>query len=361
MGRMENADMDETSHTPTGPSWRKLILLGLLALALIAAASAYGGYQSGINLRIDAESAQKVQALQQQFALAELDLAEKNLDRARQRLEYVIRLDPAYPGAAQRLAEVLLQMNSTATPTVAPTPTVTPTPDTRNINELFSQSQQYLANKDWTNTIETLLSLRKADPNFRAVDIDGMLFLAFRNRGKEKIARAELEEGIYDLTLAERFGPLDSEAQGFLTWTRLYITGASFWEINWEQVVYYFSQVAPAYPSLMDGSGLTAKERYRLGLIGYGYELGKRDQWCEAVTQFQLSLELGYDQKAEEGFQEASKNCAGLSDEQESDEEEEQNPLPVEATPTFEETPPPTPEATPAPPEEATPVPTENP
>jgi hypothetical protein len=63
---------------------------------------------------------------------------------------------------------------------------------------------------------------------------------------------------MYDMSLAEQFGPLDKEADTYRTWARLYITGASFWEIDWEQVINYFSQVYAAVPMLRDGSGVTA-------------------------------------------------------------------------------------------------------
>jgi hypothetical protein len=158
---------------------------------------------------------------------------------------------------------------------------------------MFAQASQALASKDWTGAIDALLNLRKADPTYRAVEMDGMLYLALRNRGQEKIGQqADLEGGMYDLALAERFGPLDAEAQGYQTWASIYVTGASFWEINWEQVVFYFSQIAPQMPYLRDGSGWTAQDRYRRGLVGYGEQLAAGGDWCGAQMQYELALTL---------------------------------------------------------------------
>lgn len=344
-----------------------ITLVGLAGLLLIAVTSAFAGYRSGIALRKDAEVAQIGQNVDAQFALGEQDLAEGNYDRARQRFEYVIQLDPNYPGVTEKLASVLLYLNATATPTVAPTPTVVPTPDLRTVEELFSQGQQFLVNSDWTNSIETLLKLRKEDPAYNAVQIDGMLFLALRNRGTDKILKfADLEGGIYDLALAERFGPIDTEAQGIQNWARLYITGASFWEIDWAQAIEYFQQVAPAMPNLRDGSGYTATERYRLALIGYADTLAKQELWCDAQAQYELALTLGPDANAEEALVGVSQNCAGISDEQPPSGEElppveETPPVPGEPTPTLEGEPPvgePTPELpTPEPPTPEPPTP----
>ena len=98
-----------------------------------------------------------------------------------------------------------------------------------------------------------------------------MLFVALRNRGIDKIAQLhDLEGGNYDLTLAERFGPLDSEARNWRDWADLYIRGASFWDVDWGQAIYYFSQLASAAPNLSDLSGWTASSRYMDALLGYG-------------------------------------------------------------------------------------------
>lgn len=314
--------------------WAIATLLGLLALVLIAALSAFAGYRSGITLRKEAEVTQVSQRIDQQYQLGLQEMSEGQYNRARQRFEYVIQLDPNYPGVTEKLADVLLQVNITATPTIVPTPTLTPTPDLRSVQDLYTQSQEALNNGDWSKAIDALLTLRKNDPNYQAVQVDDMLFMALRNRGKDKIGKlADLEGGIYDLSLAERFGPLDSEAQGFQTWARLYITGASFWDIDWKQAVYYFAQVAPALPNLRDGSGMTANERYRQALIGYGNMLAKDDP-CGAQEQYQLALSLGPDAKAEEALGEAVNNCSGGQDEQQSS--GEKTAAPQEATATTE-------------------------
>ncbi|HSO27647.1 MAG TPA: hypothetical protein VLS48_06225 [Anaerolineales bacterium] len=271
--------------------WPLFTLLGLLILALIAAASGYAGYQGGIDLRQQAESTQRVGQIQTQFDLAMQELAERQFFRARQRFEYVIQLDPNFPGAQEGLAEALLALNTTATPTVAPTPTLTPTPDMRGVEQLFQAGQEALNNGEWTNAIDTLLNLRKVDPDYNAVQIDGMLYLAFRNRGRDKIVReADLEGGLYDLALAEQFGPLDAEAQGMRTWVSIYITGTSFWEIDWTQVIFYLEQVAPQMPGLQDGSGWTARERYQIALAKLGDQLMDEERWCDALEQYEKAL-----------------------------------------------------------------------
>ncbi len=301
--------------------WPAWMLLGLLALVLIAVASGYSGYRSGIRLREEAQATLITSQLQEQFDLAVQDMSAGRYELAYQRLSYINQHDPNYPGMMDLLVEVQMKVSTTPTPTQAPTPTLTPTPDTRGVEALVAASQQAIANSQWTEAIDTLLSLRKTDPQYQAVMVDDLLYVSYRNRGREKILQqADLEGGIYDLTLAERLGPLDAEADGLLQWASLYITGASFWEIDWAQAVFYFGQVAPALPNLRDGTGLTAGERYRQALVGYGDDLMKQEQYCDALAQYELAAAQGGD--VGEKHTQALQACSGDSGEDGEDEDE---------------------------------------
>jgi hypothetical protein len=286
---------DISEQPPHKRSWTWVLwaILGVLLIALIAAGSAYGGYASARQERANVYSTQVSSEAQSQYDLALQDIAAKNFDSARQRLEYVISIAPTFPGAAEKLTEVLLEQRITATPTNAPTPTLSPTPDTRGRDELYTQAQSMMASGDWEGAITALLSLRQKYPDYMAIDVDGMLYIALRNRGIDKIAGdADLEGGTYDLTLAERFGPLDAEAKNWRDWAELYIRGASFWDVDWAQAVYFFSQLAPSAPNLRDASGWTASERYLKALLGYGDWLSANGQWCTARDQYELYLTL---------------------------------------------------------------------
>jgi tetratricopeptide (TPR) repeat protein len=273
--------------------WILWALLGVLLLALIAGGSVYAGYNSAIDQRTRYESTLVAGEASNQYVLVQQDIALGNYDRARQRLEYIITINPDYPNIAEQLAFVLMQQQITASPTFVPTPTLTPTPDYRSRDELFGQAQNLLIARDWTGAIDTLLRLRKNYPDFMVVKVDGMLFVALRNRGIDKIAQLyDLEGGNYDLTLAERFGPLDAEASNWRDWAELYIRGASYWGVDWGQSVYYFAQLAAAAPNLSDLSGWTASNRYLDALLGYGDWLAAKGQWCDAQTQYDTYMTL---------------------------------------------------------------------
>jgi tetratricopeptide (TPR) repeat protein len=294
------------------PPLRWVFLLGFVGLIGIAFLSGFGGYVSGITARKHAEATQAGLKAKEQYDLAMQDMAGGNYQRARQRLEYVAQLDPNYPGLTEQMAEVIFRTSITETPTPEPSPTVSPTPDMRGAEERLRQAQQQIFNSEWKAAIETLLLLRKAEPNFQAVVVDDLLYLAYRNSGRDKILKeGDLEGGLYDLSLAEKIGPLDSEAKGLQTWSRLYLTGASFWDVDWGQVVYYFAQVAPAVPNLRDGTGWTASDRYRIGLGKYAAQLLARKEWCAAMENYQLALSYGGSEELQQGYNRAYEKCVG--------------------------------------------------
>jgi tetratricopeptide (TPR) repeat protein len=340
-------------------SWPLLITLSLIALLLIAATSAFGGYMSGINERTNFEVTQVAQQVEEQYQLGLQDLEAKRYELARQRFEYVIQLDPNHPGVTEQLTLVLLEINTTATPTMVPTPTLTPTPDMRGADELFSQSQILLAEGKWTEAIETLLKLRKDEPEYQTIKVDSMLYVALRNRGVDRILReGDLEGGTYDLALAEKFGPLDVEASNMRTWADLYKTGASFWGLDWGQSAFYFGQIVVVAPNLRDNTNMTAAERFRIASIKYGDVLAAAKEWCLAQQQYEAAFALGDDPSVQPTASWVTQKCS------KADQEPDQNqPPPPEPAPTESAAPTETPPAEPAPTESppAEPAPTEAP
>jgi tetratricopeptide (TPR) repeat protein len=303
-----------------------------------------------LQTRVDTETTKIAGAAEEQFALGVRDLEAGLYDIARQRFEYVIRLDPNYPGVTERLAEVLLAINITATATPVPTPTLTPTPDLRGAEDLYFQAERLMAEEDWTAALETLDSLRKNHPGFRAVDVDGMYFVVLRNRGVNKIRLdGNLEGGMYDLARAELFGPLDRDAEAWRSWARLYVLGASYWDVNWARAISVFSELALIAPNLRDTANWTATERLRIALIRYGDQFAFAEEWCTAQEQYEAALAIAPDPVLEPTAKAVEEECSSPEPEDE----------PEDATNTPE--PPAEPTNTPEPPAEPTSTSTPNP
>jgi tetratricopeptide (TPR) repeat protein len=298
---------------PARPRRWPWVLLGLFLVILLGGVGSWIGYSSAIQLRQARLSEQRVSIATQYFMSGLVAQQNKQYEVARLQFEEVIRVDPTFPGAQDKLREVLIEMAVVSTPTPAPTavtPTLQPTPDTRPLEQIFAQARQLFVAKDWDALFMTIDALRRADPKYRAVEVDGMLYTAFRFRGIDKIIhQANLEGGLYDLALAERFAPLDVDSLGYRNWARLYLNGASFWEVDWVRVMETFEQIYPYFPNMRDSSGITAIERYRLAARGQGDKLFASENYCEAYEFYNKSLQAGPDGSVEQKAADAYNLC----------------------------------------------------
>lgn len=200
----------------------------------------------------------------------------------------------------EKLTEVMvLSTVPTATPVVSPTPELIIVDDT-DYEGLLAQAQQLIAAKQWQNALTVLDTLRRKDPTFNTVQVDGMYYFALRNLGVEQIQAGNLEGGIYQLALAERFAPLDNIAYILQENARAYINAASFWELDWQRAAEQFAQLNGS--GLWDGT-MTATERYRIAAMRYGDQLYGEGRYCDADEQYNRAQSAG-------GLDEASKGQA---------------------------------------------------
>jgi tetratricopeptide (TPR) repeat protein len=284
-----------------------LIVLALIVVTLLA------GYQSGISVRKQNESTVVTQQLTEQFQFVDEDIQSGRYEIAKQRLEFIIAHDPSFPGVQEKLTEVLVKISLSGniqSPT--PTPSLVPTPDFTGAEQAYAQAGQLIAAQDWPGAIRALDQMRKLDPNYQQSQVDGMYYFALRNYGYDLIIKqGNLEGGIYQLTLAERFGPLDRDTNGLREGARVYLIGASFWELDWVQALFYFEQ-ARNWGNLWDGT-MTATERYYVASMRYGDELYTQGKYCEegeALFYYNNAQTIGaLDQLAQQNYNEVMLIC----------------------------------------------------
>ena len=290
---------DDTQPKRKKPRRFVWVLGGFFLMLLLAAAGGYFGYRAALEIRWKAQEDQIAMIATTQYQLGVTELDAGDYEMARRRFEYVISISPEFPGAVEKLTDVMLKMAmiSTPTPVVEVGPEPTATPDLRGAEAIFNQAVQVYRGQDWNATIATLDRLRDEDITYRTLEVDGMYYIALRFRGIQKIVQeGNLEGGMYDLSQAERYGPVDGQAEQYRTWARYYLTGSSFWDVDWPKAIDYFYQVYAALPNLRDGSGWTATERYRKASIAYGDQLVAAGEYCMARDQYRNALSLGADE-----------------------------------------------------------------
>jgi tetratricopeptide (TPR) repeat protein len=284
---------------------------GWLAVAVVFVVGVIGvgaeaGYVAGRKQSAANEAASVAQAAKEQFDLGVEDLLAQRYTLARQRFEYVLSVVPDYPGAAELLGRSLEALN-VPTPTASPvvpedTPTPRPTLDRSSLETLFAQSQNAFIAGDWDGTIDGLLALRHIDPTYRLDEVNAMMAGALRNRGLNEIFNGDLEQGIYDLALAERFGPLDSQAASWRNTAEFYKFADSYYGLDWAQAARYFGQ-------LCSGGTWDSCYRYAESARAYGDLLFATADPCAASDEYSAALKAYNLSNLEPTAESASRAC----------------------------------------------------
>jgi hypothetical protein len=340
----QSINKEDTQSVATGgkhkggrPRYVRAVLLGLLLILIAALVSGSLGYYSGIKQRKAEEENQRLTLATTHYKYGMEAMAGGNYEVARLQFEYVIQIYPSFPDITDKYTEVLINLAKAQQTTNQPTPT--PARDIQGAQALFQQAQTDITNQEWCLAVDTIKNLRDEDHTYETLIVDGMLWTSLRNCAINKITtEGDLEGGLYYLSLAGKFAPLDHDAVNYSAWARLYATGASYWEVDWSQVVYYFSQTYAAFPYLHDTSGWTAIDRYRIGLREYGRYLMEIQEYCSAQEQLQLSLNIQNDEETSTLLNEATVYCQGPTAEPQVITTEEPTSS-ITEEPTVEETP----------------------
>jgi tetratricopeptide (TPR) repeat protein len=223
------------------------IIAVLVFLFVVLGIAGIAGYSAGLKIREETGIANAAQISKEQFDAGIEDFLAGRYELARQRIEYVLELDPDYEGASEMLGMVMMELNQ-PTPTVKPqfSPTPSITPDLGSLEGIFGSAQEAFSREDWDSALKYLLILRGEDPEYRLAEVNQMMAAALRDRGMEKLYRGELEQGVYDLNLAERFGPLDSQAISWRNSAAFFMFANSYFGLDWALATDYLGQICVA-------------------------------------------------------------------------------------------------------------------
>lgn len=271
------------------------ILLGILLMIGLAVAGGFLGYNAAISARKAEYTRRSMMAAAEQYQMAIADIEQGKYQNAKTRLDYVIEIDPEYPGAMQTYQQVILAIFPTASPTpmMTATPAPTATTDTRGEEEMFQAIQQAIYAQNWEYAINMITTLRDRNIDYRGLEVDGLYYIALRNYGIQQINAGYLENGVYNITRAETLGPIDNQANSMRDAARSYLAGAGFWEINWTKALEYYSNAAQVMPNLMDqATRLTANQRFAEASFHVGDEYVAREDYCGAIPFYEQGMPI---------------------------------------------------------------------
>jgi hypothetical protein len=129
-----------------------------------------------------------------------------------------------------------------------------------------------------------------------------MMGAALRNRGMDYLFGGDLEQGLYDLALAERFGPLDNQAASWRRSAVFYQYANSYFGLDWELAAENFSQLCVA-------NIWGACYKYAFSAAEYGKLLTASEEHCRASYYYGESLTFYTDASLAPVATEAAEIC----------------------------------------------------
>ena len=267
-----------------GPSTSRLALIFAGVLLVVMAIAAWVGYQTGQQLQVSQAQSTLAADLDTQWRLAEQDIAAGRDRFALQRIEYIVSINPNYPNANERLAQLRASLEVTE-----PAPTVTPTrrPVSEDPATILAEMQRYAGESNWDAVIDEAAHLRTLNRDFEPKAVDQLLYTALRSRGLERIKGDEVELGIADLDYAALFAPLDQEALSYKEYGRMYLAGIGNYGLNWARAVSALSELYSIGPYYKNANQLLYK-----ALIAYAYELESYGDNCLAAEQYRFAAQM---------------------------------------------------------------------
>lgn len=296
-----------TSPQPTPQSTHSSRLLSMLGvvfavvLVVVLGGAAWAGYQSGLATRAEQLRITQSMDLQAQFNLGVEDLEARQFSRAAARFEYILGLDPNYPGARERLAEA--QAGLQVTPTAIPP---TPEPVTgEDPAAILAAAQEAADAGNWDAALSQITRLHAVDPDYEVAQAENLAFAALRGRGLARIQGDEMEAGIFDLDQANAFRPLDQDARNYRAWARLYLAAKSYWGLDWARTVEILQQLYVLAPNFKDTSRLLYQ-----ATLNWADILNASGDACGAAENYAAAQQFFVDPSVAERLAAAQTNCA---------------------------------------------------
>ena len=212
-------------------------------------------------------------------------------------------------------AEILRLMAELATATALPqatapspaTATPAPTEDTR-AQEMLSQAQDLLDNKEWETAAAKLVELRALDAAYEAEAVTKMLFQAYYNLGLEQVAAGEIEEAAGSFDQALQVQPNDPDALEQRRLASLYEAGVKAAGKDWAEAVKRLGTLYGEAPGYADVAARLLAAR-----VAYGDALVEAESWCQAQDQFAGAMELEESDDLKAKWQAAEKKCTAAT------------------------------------------------
>lgn len=290
--------------------WGIVSFICILLAALIALASAYAGWNSGIVVARENATATSAVDIRVQCERIQVDVDAGNQEMVETRLAYLRMLTPAPPC----LVEIVPMATATEQgeqPTATPPPTVALEPDavlptavirpvsteetvvsgpTYDLEGLLLEAQANIVSQEYQRAIDTLDAIIAIDESFKSERVRELLFAALTSQAKGFFRSGRLSEAILTTGRAENYGDV-GELNYERTVAQIYLRGMQLKIANPGEAVRLFSIIVYQHRlgNYRNGQIMTElQEAHR----NYGDALAFRGDQCRAREQYEAALAI---------------------------------------------------------------------
>jgi tetratricopeptide (TPR) repeat protein len=269
--------------------WFLLVVLVSLALAILAP-TLLGLYVGGQE-RADYMHLRAVEHYKQALAYESEDYTEL----AMAELQIALKFDPTYQEAADKLRA--LQSG--------PGVGGTPAPNSASVaDQLFKGAQAALAKQQWSDAIDYLEAIRRANPDYRAGEIKTLSIQAYLDGGNQAVGTGQIDQARARFDAAVALDPSNAQAKSLRDRAQLYVSGTHAMDSDWQSAVLDFHQLYQLDPNFYD-----VKQQLVNALIQYGDLASRQGASCIAAREYDQAVSLGADSAVGSKLAEANVSC----------------------------------------------------
>jgi len=287
-------DLDKAGLRSVSPGRLWYFALALLASALLSGTILLGltAAEHGLDIR-----RQRGRELSQEYyARGMAHLEESNYLLALAEFEEAVRLAPDNAEALEQLGllQAFLGEEAVAAGGVS----------SEALLNLYGEARTLYSREEWAEAIVRLEQLRRVDPEYRAQEVEPMLFDAYRRQSAILLDAGELEEAASLLDKALELDPDNSDTASLQQWVSLYMDGLADWGVDWEGAVGALRELYELNPGFLD-----VERRLHDALLGLGEVYEGQGAWCVAESQYAEALRVTPSEAATAAHSEALGFC----------------------------------------------------
>ncbi len=273
-----------------------LILLGTLVMCAVGAVVAPAGLGAFVGYQDLLQQNQENANLHFQRGVGYL--AENYPELAYSEFGIALKYDPTNEPARQKYDELSQSFGGKGTRGAS---------ESNVAPALYEQAKNFVAKKQWSEAVLRLEQLRTLNKDYRAAEVNDLLYDAYVQAGKESVALAQIElaRERFDAALAIKNGDPEIKRQRDLA--KLYLEGQQYAGTNWQTAAQKFDALYAQEPNYAD-----VKKRVAEAHSAYGDNAAKTNAWCLALREYDAAVAVSNDAALADKRRQAATNCKQL-------------------------------------------------